>query len=60
LTCITDLVEEHGAALGDFEQPFLVGVGAGEGATHVPEQLGLEQIFRHRAAVERHHRLVAP
>ena len=40
--------------------PFLFDVGAGERAAHVAEQLRLEQRLRHGAAVERHHRLVAP
>ena len=47
-------------SLGDLEQPLLVAVGAGEGAAHVPEQLRLEQRLRHRAAVERHQRPLAP
>ena len=39
--------------LGDFEQPLLVRVGAGERAAHVAEELGLEQRLGQRAAVER-------
>ena len=41
-------------------EPLLVGGGAGERAAHVAEQLGLEQRFRQRAAVERDERPVAP
>ena len=64
-TCIVgvhlaDLVEEDGAALGDFDQPLLVRVGAGERAAHVAEQLGLEQRLRHGAAVDGDERMLAP
>ena len=40
---LADLVEEDRALLGDFDQPLLVRVGAGERALHVAEELGVEQ-----------------
>ena len=53
---LADLVEENRAALRDFDQALLGRLGAGERAAHVTEQLGLEQRFRQRAAVERDER----
>ena len=46
-----DLVEENGAAVGDFEVSLLGLNGAGEGALHVAEQRGFQQLGRQRAAV---------
>ena len=40
---VADLVEEERAAVGDLEQPLLVGQRAGEGALAMAEQLALEQ-----------------
>src|SRR5690606_939720 len=54
---LADLVEEQGAAVGGDEQAALGGVGAGEGAAHVAEQLALEQRADQRAAVDRDERL---
>ena len=56
---LANLVEEDRALLRDLEQTLLVRICAREGAAHVTEHLRLEERFRHRAAVERHHRLVA-
>src|SRR5213594_1671934 len=51
-----DLVQEQRAAVGLFEEAELVDGGAGEGAPHVAEELGLEQRLGHRAAVHGHER----
>ncbi len=53
---LRDLVQEQGAAVGLLEEAELVHGGAGEGAPHVAEELGLEQGLRHRAAVHGHER----
>ena len=42
--------------VGDFEQAGLVTNGAGEGSTDVPKELGLQQRFSQRGAVDRHER----
>jgi hypothetical protein len=49
---LADLVEEDGAAVGQLEAARLALVGAGKGATLVAEQLALEQLARHRRAVD--------
>ncbi len=41
--CVTDLVEKNHPAVGLFENPSAVGVGAGEGTPLVPEQLRIGQ-----------------
>ena len=51
---VADLVEEERAALGLLELAEVPGARAGEGALLVPEQLRLDQLGRHRGAVERH------
>jgi hypothetical protein len=48
-----DLVEEQRAAVGRLEQALLVGVGAGEGALGVAEQLVGQQLLVEGAAVHR-------
>ncbi len=48
------------AATGAHEQAGASAVRIGEGAAHVTEQLALEERRRHRAAVDRDERLVAP
>ena len=53
-----DLVEEHGAALGDLDLPLARAVGVGEGAALVAEQLALDQRLGNRPAVDRHERPV--
>ena len=50
---LADLVEEERAAVGRLEETRLVADGAGEGALHVAEELGLEQVLRDRRAVDR-------
>src|SRR5215213_8916170 len=47
------LVEKYRPALGRFEQALAVGDSAREGPFHVAEQLGFEQRFGERAAVDR-------
>src|SRR5690606_3283418 len=55
---ITDLVQKHRALVGQLQQTALaLAAGAGEGARDVTEQLGLDQVRRQRAAVERQERL---
>ena len=49
---LADLVEEHGAAVGELELARLLPVGAGEGAALVAEELGLEQRRRQGRAVD--------
>ena len=48
---MADLVEEQGAALGGLEQADALGLGVGEAAALVAEQLGLDQGLGHRGAV---------
>src|SRR5204863_760791 len=54
---IADLVEKHRSASRQLEAPLAIARGAGEGTTHVSEQLALEQRLRNRRAVHRHERL---
>ena len=53
---LTDLVEEHRAAVGALERACVRVRGAGEGAALVAEQLALDQVRRDRAAIEHHER----
>src|SRR6516225_719699 len=55
-----DLVEEHRPAVGDLDQSDLRGVGTGERAAEMPEQVVLEQLGRDAVAVDDHERLVRP
>ena len=48
---VADFVKEQGAVLGQFEFADLVGVGPGEGALDVPEELAFEQGLHQGAAV---------
>jgi hypothetical protein len=50
---VADLVEEERAAVGLLEQAAFGHVRAGEGASHVAEELALEQALRDRRAVDR-------
>jgi hypothetical protein len=52
-----DFVEEQCAAVGGFEQAGALLVGAGERALGVAEQLALDELARHRAAVHDDERL---
>ena len=47
-----DLVHEHGTAMGEFEDAGSIADRAGEAAAHVAEQLGLEQRFGERRAID--------
>ena len=51
---VADLVEEQRAAIGGADEPRVVGLGAGERALLVPEQLALDEVLGERAAVDRH------
>ena len=51
-----DLVEKHGAAVGGAKQAEPVRDGAGEGAALVAEQLRLQQLVGHAAAILHHQR----
>jgi hypothetical protein len=53
------LVEEQRAAMGRLEETVAVGVGTGEGALAIAEELALHQVLGDRPAVHRHERLVA-
>ena len=55
---VADLVEQQRAAVRGLEQALVRAVGARERAFDVAEQLGLEQVLGHRAAVDRDERLV--
>jgi len=54
---VAHLVEEHGAPVGDLQQPRLAGHGARERASFVTEELGFEQLARQAGAVDVHERL---
>src|SRR5439155_15430376 len=53
---LADLVEEERALVGELELPELLGVGVGERALLVPEELALEERLRDGGAVERDER----
>ena len=55
---VANLVEEQGAAVGAADDAGERGVGAGEGALAVAEQLALEHVARNRGAVEGDERAV--
>ena len=56
---VADLVEEHRAAVGRFEDTLAIAVRAREGAARVAEQIRKEQRFGKRRAVDRHERRAA-
>ena len=49
---VADFVEKEGAAFGDGESAGFIGMGVGEGAFFVAEQLGFEKGFGQGAAVD--------
>jgi hypothetical protein len=57
---LADLVQEDGAAVGELEAAGLALVRAREGAALVAEELGFQQITRHRRAVDLHEGVAAP
>jgi HlyD family secretion protein len=57
---VPDLVEEERAAVGGLEQAGARGLGVGEGAALVAEQLGLDQVLGQRGAVHLDERAVPP
>ena len=56
---LADFVEEQRAGVGLLEQAGVVGVGPGERALLVAEELALHQVAGNRGAVDREHRPVA-
>src|SRR5262249_43370494 len=48
-----DLVQEHRAVVGDFEQAFFGGDGAGERAFSVAEEFRFQKLRRNVAAIDR-------
>ena len=56
---LADFVEKERAGVGLLEQADVVGVGAGERALLVAEELALHQVARNRRAVDAEHRPVA-
>src|SRR5262245_33039761 len=46
---LADFIEEERAAVGDFEESFMIAIGTGERALAVPEQLALDQILGKRS-----------
>src|SRR5688572_32683903 len=57
---LADLVEEHGAAVGDLEETFFSGLRVREGALLVAEQLALKQMIGERRAGDVHEPLRRP
>ena len=51
---VADFIEEQGAAVGQLETADAVGMGPGEGALAVAEQLALQQFLGDGATVDRH------
>src|SRR6202022_5142795 len=56
---VADFIEEERAAVGGFDAADLALIRAGERATLVAEQFGLQQMGRNRTAVDRHERRAA-
>ena len=56
---LADLVEEDRPLVGDFDESFLVAVRSGECASHVAEQLRVQERLGERAAVDGDERPVA-
>src|ERR1051326_3296562 len=59
-TDVADLVEEDGAAFGDFELSFLAILSPGKCAFFVAEELAFEQSFGQCAAMDDYERMEAP
>jgi hypothetical protein len=57
---VADLVQEERAAVGQLELAVATRQRSGEGALLVAEQLGLDQLFRDRGAVDLDERALAP
>ena len=55
---VGDFVEEQRAAVGGLEESVAIGLGAGERALAVAEELALHQVLGNRAAVHRDERLL--
>jgi hypothetical protein len=59
-TGVADFVKKHRATVARLEQPLLGGDRAGKRSACMAEQLALEQLARHRPAIDRHERPLAP
>ena len=59
-THVADLVEKNRAAVRRLELAAPIGDGAGERATHMPEQLALDQLLGNRGAVDLDERRRSP
>ena len=57
---VSDLVQEQGPAVGREEPPGARAHRTGERTLDVPEELRLHEVLRNGAAVQLHHRLIAP
>src|SRR5262252_9275803 len=57
---VSYLVEEERALVGHLEAAHAVGLGVGESALDVAEQLAIEDAFRQSADVDRNHRTIGP
>ena len=57
---VANFIEQQRALVGRLEQALVCTGGARERAFLVTEEFGLEQVFRHRAAVDRDEWLVSP
>ena len=55
---LADLVEEDGPFGGDLEEPWFGFLRVGERALFIAEQLGLDEVFGERRAVDLHKRVV--
>ena len=53
---VADLVEQQRAAMAAWNRPLWVAMRPGKSAFLVTEQLGLEQVLGHRAAIDRDER----
>jgi hypothetical protein len=53
------VVKENRAAVGEFKEPALLGLGIGEGALLVAEEFALKEMLRKRGAVDLHEGLVS-
>src|SRR5205085_1175000 len=49
---LTDFVEKHRSAVRGFERAFAIAIGSRERATHVTEELALDERRRNRSAVD--------
>src|SRR5437660_8474016 len=55
-----DFIKENGALIGDFEEALFGSNGAGEGALHMAEKLGLQEVHGDRSRIYGHKGFVRP